>query len=233
MARRLSVLVTRPQPGATETANAIEARGHVAHLLPLTEIAGLDADISSADDFDGIVVTSANAIRHLSTGQAGRLAHLPVWAVGPATAKIARENGFTQVETLGGDADSLAEALVARKPTRLLYLAGKIRRSGIEDRLAAAGIGVGVREIYDTRERHLPDDELDRIAAMTIDAVLLTSTLNAGLFRTLADERGLAKDAIRLCFSTRIAEIAGGACRIAKTANQDAAMTLLDEIANE
>ncbi|WP_114389936.1 uroporphyrinogen-III synthase [Notoacmeibacter marinus] len=233
MARRLSVLVTRPQPGAELTARAVERRGHIAHLLPLTEIIGLKVDLPSEHDFDGIVATSANAIRHLSTRNAARLAHLPVWAVGPATAQAARDLGFTQVEALGGDAETLAAKLIEREPSSLLYLAGKVRRSGLEDRLTEAGIPVTTREVYDTVPIACPPASLDILRATPIDVVVLTSTLTAQLFRALEQKEALAKGAIRLCFSTRIAEISSGACRIAKTASQEAAITLLDEIADE
>ena len=126
MSRPLAVL--RPEPGNTATAAAIEARGLTAIRLPLFAVAPLAWTPPAADRLDAVLVTSANAMRHGGPGL-DAFRHLPVLAVGEASAAAARAAGFT-VERVGG-AD--AAALIAGETRRLLHLAGR-------ERVALAGV---------------------------------------------------------------------------------------------
>ena len=122
MTRPLAVL--RPEPGNARTAAAIEALGYRAIRLPLFAVAPVAWNVPDPATLDGLVVTSANALRHGGAGLA-RLAALPVHVVGEATAKAARDAGFAVASV--GTRD--AAALVAAIPpcARLLHLAGRER----------------------------------------------------------------------------------------------------------
>jgi uroporphyrinogen-III synthase len=92
--------------------------------LPLFEIEPVSWTPPDLADFDGLLVTSTNAIRQAGAGL-DRLRHLPVYAVGPATAEAAEKAGFevakvgaTGVRKLLGTIDS---------DLRLLHLAGEDR----------------------------------------------------------------------------------------------------------
>lgn len=116
----------RPEPGNRVTASAIEAAGRKAIRLPLFEARALDWELPDAADYDALILTSANAVRHGGAGLARRLA-LPVYAVGEATAAAARRAGFAIALT----GDSGSEALLARAKAagvrRALHLAGRER----------------------------------------------------------------------------------------------------------
>ncbi|GAA3998993.1 hypothetical protein GCM10022211_06040 [Sphingomonas humi] len=73
-----------------------------------------------AGDHAALLVTSANAVR-----LAGALPHLPVHAVGAATAEAAREAGLTIVTTGNRGVGALLETLP--DDLRLLHLAGEER----------------------------------------------------------------------------------------------------------
>ncbi|RLQ89012.1 uroporphyrinogen-III synthase [Notoacmeibacter ruber] len=233
MARRLSVLVTRPSPGGERTAATIRKDGHEPYLLPLTEIVGRPAKLAGTDDYDAIILTSGNGVRYLTEEQKARLAHLRVWTVGEATAETARKHGFQHAEAIGGDAEKMAETLITERPAKLLYLAGRVRRDNLEKRLADAGISADVVETYDTQPRRPSREELQDLLVRQFDVVWLTSAFSAGLFRDLSAETGLARSATRLCFSKRIADAAGGSIRLAERADESAALTLLRQIAEE
>ena len=69
------VLVTRPEPGASETARRLEELGFVPIKLPLQEIFALPVGTDAIRSKIGAVaVTSANAIRHAPRGLLARLA---------------------------------------------------------------------------------------------------------------------------------------------------------------
>jgi uroporphyrinogen-III synthase len=119
--RALAVL--RPEPGNAATAARIEAIGRVAVRLPLFAVQPLAWTPPDPTQFDALLLTSANAVRHAGAGLRV-LRSLPVVAVGEATARAARAAGLT-VETVGtGDA---AAAVGASGRKRLLHLGGRDR----------------------------------------------------------------------------------------------------------
>ena len=87
------VLVLRPEPGASATVERARQRGLDALAIPLFEIEPVSWKAPDAASFDGLLITSANAMRSAGE-QLLELRGLPVYAVGPATADAAREAGF-------------------------------------------------------------------------------------------------------------------------------------------
>jgi uroporphyrinogen-III synthase len=118
------VLVLRPEPGASETLRKARERGLDALAIPLFEIEPVAWETPDPARFDGLLLTSANALRHGGAGLAG-LKSLPVHAVGAATADAAREAGFT---IAGIGSGGVAELLDSIPPDlRLLHLCGEDR----------------------------------------------------------------------------------------------------------
>lgn len=124
MKRALAVL--RPEPGNAATAARIEALGLRALRLPLFAVRPV-AWAPPAGNYDALLLTSANAVRHAGAGLA-TVRHLPVRAVGAATAAAARAAGLTVAATGTSDA-----AAIAAGGGRLLHLAGR-------DRVALPGV---------------------------------------------------------------------------------------------
>ena len=93
------VLVLRPEPGATATLRRARERGLEAEAVPLFEVEPVEWSVPDPSDFDALLLTSANAVRHGGPGLQA-LRELPVHAVGEATARAAREAGFA-VATIG------------------------------------------------------------------------------------------------------------------------------------
>lgn len=85
-------------PGALATVQRAREQGLDAFALPLFEIVPLDWDPPDASQFDGILLTSVNALRH-GGGGLQSLLQLPAYAVGEATAKAARAAGFAIAAT--------------------------------------------------------------------------------------------------------------------------------------
>jgi len=149
------VLVTRPQPGASATAERLSAMGFEPVVLPLTRVVPVPLpDVPNASAFDGVAITSANAARHLPSGLAEALASLPVFAVGERTADAAREAGMGDVKVSGGDGTALARLVVDElgEGRRLLYLAGRERRPEFERELAHRSFRVTTVETYATED---------------------------------------------------------------------------------
>src|SRR3954470_12261904 len=85
----MRLLVTRPEPDATRTAETLRARGHAVLVAPLLSMQSIDAQF--AGSYDGALMTSANAARALAAHpHAGELTPLTCFAVGSRTAEAAR-----------------------------------------------------------------------------------------------------------------------------------------------
>jgi uroporphyrinogen-III synthase len=135
--RRLIVL--RPEPGASRTVARAQALGLNAVAMPLFAIEPVAWDVPDPADFDALLLTSANAVRHGGEGLQ-RLRSLPAHAVGEATAEAARTAGFSVASTGTSGVDALL-ADTARD-TRLLHLAGEDRHAPSDDRRGITAVTV-------------------------------------------------------------------------------------------
>ncbi|WP_394691449.1 uroporphyrinogen-III synthase [Hoeflea sp.] len=185
----MRVLVTRPEPGASRTAERLRALGHEPVILPLFEaqITASAQDLPPAKQIGGLIATSARAFSMFGgkTAPAAYL-ELPVYTVGPATAQAARDAGFSHVHGGAGSARDLASTLMAlpdkaKDGTGLLYLAGLPRKPTLEAALTTAGLAFQVLETYRMDKISYPTDSLFLdLLSPAPDAVLFYST-NAAL----------------------------------------------------
>ena len=121
----MKLFILRPEPGASASAEKARALGLDTMVTPLFEVRPVKWIAPDPARFDGLLLTSANAVRHggesLETMKA-----LPVYAVGEATAAVARESGFKVKKVGNGNVDDLLAALPA--DLRLLHPCGFHRR---------------------------------------------------------------------------------------------------------
>jgi uroporphyrinogen-III synthase len=121
--RRLVIL--RPEPGASQTAERARAMGLSPLVIALFDIEPQAWSTPDATAFDALLITSANVLR-CGGPELQKLQSLQVYAVGEATAEGARKAGFA-VEKVGtGGVDSLLAQIAPA--TRLLHLCGADRR---------------------------------------------------------------------------------------------------------
>ena len=118
-----TVIVLRPQPGADSTARKARTMGLAPHILPLFEARPVDWVAPPADDFDALLLTSANAARLGGDGLCA-YTHLPIYAVGPATAAAIRTRGVERLVEGTGDGSAIAARIVADGHRAVLHLGG-------------------------------------------------------------------------------------------------------------
>lgn len=229
--------MTRPEPGASRTAQRLEDLGFKPILLPLTETVALPVDADRvAANAAAVAVTSANAVRHAPKEISTALAGLPCHAVGRRTAEAARAAGFLSVSEGPGDAEALADALAgAYAGQTIVYLCGRVRFSGFEQRLQPAGLQVRAVETYDTVALDYPDEAvLARLSGRPVEAVLLYSAKAATAMQALAGRPALGELFKKTCFFTlsgRIAAaletVASEKLRVAPEPSEEALLELL------
>jgi len=181
-----AVLVTRPEPGASETAERLREMGLRPILAPMIEVRTLHPDLPDPAAIQAVLVTSGNAIPALPA----------VWhavkllAVGDATAARARAGGFVDVASADGDATALAALAAARcRPYggKLLVTAGAGRGADLAAELSTKGYNVHVAEVYTAHSATaLPAEAAEAIRAGTLYAALFFSAETARTFVRLA-----------------------------------------------
>jgi uroporphyrinogen-III synthase len=133
------VLVLRPEPGASATVERARTLGLGAAAVPLFRVEPMAWAAPEPAGFDGLLMTSANAVRHGGEALA-RLKTLKVHAVGESTADAARAAGF-EVASVGER--GVDELLASLEPgLRLLHLTGADRRDAADARQAITPISV-------------------------------------------------------------------------------------------
>jgi uroporphyrinogen-III synthase len=193
----MRVLVTRGRAAAARTAEQLASMGHDAIASPVLEIVATDATWPHGV-VDAVTATSAQAFEFLKGAperplpEARRL--LPLFLVGERTAAAARSRGFQGPTLLALDAKDLVRQIRERpaQPERTLYLAGRDRKSDLEDGLAEAGLAVETLETYEARAAEsLSPEVIDAQGSGQIDAVLHYSRRSAATFGDLATSAGL------------------------------------------
>ena len=230
----MRLAITRPQADAERTATTLRGRGHDVLVAPLLQIEPVAADIRNS--WAAVIVTSANAPGAIAAHPArAALIKLPLFAVGRRSADAARQAGFTDVTSAGGDVSDLVRLIVARRADAagpLLYLAGEDRAADLIGELTARGIAAEMRVVYRAASAPFPLALIAALKAGEIDAVLHFSRRSADNYLSGARQSGLVAQALaprHICLSQPIAEplAAAGAQRIAVAARPDEA-TLIE-----
>jgi uroporphyrinogen III methyltransferase/synthase len=183
------VLVTRPREQAEPLVLALRAAGAEVRVIPMLRIepagdpAAVAAALAALDDYDAVLLASANAVRELARHAAARGVPLAArrarfLCVGPATARAAAAAGIpvAALPEERFDADGLYAALAAELPVagrRFLLPRAEGGRETLAQRITAAGGRAEPLVLY----RSAPPD---------LDPAPLRAALAAGEFDTLS-----------------------------------------------
>jgi len=129
----LPVLILRPIEGAQSTAAKAQALGLNPIVDPLFDIRPLPWTAPSADQYDAIMFSSANAVK-MAGPNLQEYKALPALAVGPVTRQACEAAGFDVLETGVSGVQSLADKLPEGSFDRILRLSGKEYTSVKSDR---------------------------------------------------------------------------------------------------
>jgi len=238
----LRALVTRPREEAEILAAALARRGIDALVEPLMEIHYQAPESLDLAGVQAILCTSANGVRALA--RASGVRGVPLLAVGDTTAARARAEGFTRVESAGGDVGALAGLAAARLRTRdgpLLHVAGNIVAGDLAGLLRARGFRVERRVLYEARAAAaLSPAAIAGLRAGSIAFGLFFSPRTATIFATLVGVAGVAESCARIT-ALSISAAADAALatlpwhdrRIAARPNQPALLDALDRVLDE
>lgn len=224
------MLITRPEPGAAETAARVAALGWCPVLAPALVLA--PRPMPPLPAAQAILLPSRAAARAIPP------ASLPVLAVGEGTAEAARARGFTEVLAAEGEAASLITLAAARLDPAagpLLLAVGRGYSLDLARGLRARGFRVHRRIAYTATEATaLPEAAAHAIAMGGTSCALFFSPRSAeASLRQLgaAGLSGRAREMAAVAISPRVARVLAalpwGAIRIAARPDQDHMLELL------
>ena len=193
----MRVLVTRPEPDASLTAERLRAEGYDVLVAPMLETVFLNEPLNEAHKGE-FVVTSRNAVRSLAklASQDARETKV-LYTVGDATAALARDVGFKHIRSAAGTVDDLVDLIGpsnADDSKQLTYVCGRDRKGGLENKLRIKGWQVNVAVRYHSdRVEHFSSNVVSTIKGQKIDAVLLYSNRTAEAFKVFIEQYNLSQ----------------------------------------
>jgi uroporphyrinogen-III synthase len=231
----MHLLITRPGDDGARLAETLRQMGHDPILEPLLTIRNFDGPALDLAGVQAILATSANGVRAIAGRTPERI--IPLFAVGDATARVAKEAGFLEISSASGDVDALA-ALVREKldPAKgpLVHVAGSDVAGDLAGQLGAAKFTVRREVLYESESAYsLSPSTIAAIKEERIDGVLAYSPRTASTLARLIRKARLVRDCRRielLCLSQAVADAANdipwAKTRIAAAPTQEAMLAL-------
>lgn len=235
----MHLLITRPGDDGARLAETLLQMGHDPILEPLLTIRHFDGPALDLSGVQAILATSANGVRAIADRTSERA--IPLYAVGDATARAAKEVGFLDVSSASGDVAALA-ALVREKldPAKgpLVHVAGSEVAGDLAGDLGPKGDQPGFtvrREVlYESESAYsLSASTIAAIKEERIDGVLAYSPRTAATLARLIRKARLVRDCRRielLGLSQAVADAANdipwAKTRIAAEPTQEAMLAL-------
>lgn len=190
----MKLIVTRPEPAASKTAEKLQALGHEVAVSPVLEIVVTDTKMPNSN-FSMIIITSASALRILEKqGFDQSLLETAIYVVGDKTAKIARDIGFQNVHSAAGNALDLVELIKSRLDVSMidkrsvLYICGEHSTSGFTDGLSKLGLNIKVWVNYKANlVDQLTNISVDFLSSGDPVGILLYSARSARQFSKLLE----------------------------------------------
>lgn len=177
------ILITRPEEDARDYARELEDEGFSCLVAPMLSFKAVDFECPDLSFYDGILFTSAHAVRMLGE-VSGR--DITAYCVGKYTADASRQAGFSKVEAAAGTGKDLA-ALVTDLPDvgaqRFLHVHGQHVAFPLVETLREQGISADGLVVYEAEKAAcIPDHIMAALSDKKIDVVTFFSKRTAEAF---------------------------------------------------
>lgn len=236
----MRVWVTRAEPDAHRTAEALRAVGHQPLVWPLLRVQSLPAGLELTASLEGVAAlafTSAAGVRAFA-GLRPTERDWPVFTVGEATARAARAAGFVDVISGHGDSAALAHVIAGhatRPQGAVLHPGARDLAGDLAGALHALGLPARTVALYETLPEPLSAELIDALDANppSLDAVLIHSAKAARLLAEVLTPRPaltaiLTLAALSEAAAAPLAGLAFARRRIAQTPTEPALLATLE-----
>jgi len=139
----MHILLTRPLEDSREMILKFQSLGHGVSHLPLINIESKNYESIDFSDFNGIIFTSANAIKFLNLKLINK--KISCFCVGNATERKAKSTGFQNIFCADGNVNNLKELILQNfnsSDGKLLYVSGEIISNKLDQQLISEGYNI-------------------------------------------------------------------------------------------
>ena len=139
----MHILLTRPLEDSREMILKFQSLGHDVSHLPLINIESKNYEFINFSDFNGIIFTSANAIKFFNLKLIDK--KINCFCVGSATEKKAKSSGFQNIFCADGNVNNLKELILQNfnsSDGKLLYVSGEIISNDLDQILISEGYNI-------------------------------------------------------------------------------------------
>ncbi len=149
----MHILLTRPLEDSSEMIIKFKSLGHQVSHLPLLIVEEVKHDKINFADFNGIIFTSANAVKFLNHDAINKT--IKCFCVGEITEKKARSFGFQNTFAAEGNVSNLKELILQnydKSSGQLLYISGETISVDLDQQLINEGYSI--KRIVNYRVNH-------------------------------------------------------------------------------
>ena len=139
----MHILLTRPLEDSREMILRFQSLGHKVSHIPLINIESKNYEPINFSNFNGIIFTSANAIKFLNLKLINK--KISCFCVGNATERKAKSTGFQNIFCADGNVNNLKELILQNfnsSDGKLLYVSGEIISNKLDQQLISEGYNV-------------------------------------------------------------------------------------------
>ena len=136
----MHVIITRPIEDSLELIRNLKIINHTITYLPLISVRKIFNENINFKDYKGIIFTSANAIKFLNINDIPK--NIYCFCVGEATEKKAKNFGFYNAISEGGNVDALIELIIRtfdKKTGKLIYISSEFISKDLDIELIKKG----------------------------------------------------------------------------------------------
>ena len=183
----MHVLLTRPLEDSIDLINRFKDKGFTVSHLPLIKINKIDYPKINSSEYKIFIFTSSNAIRNLNTKDFDKKSLC--FCVGDATEKTAKQKGFFNTFSAGGNVKNLRELILQnleKKTDKILYVSGELVSYDLDKDLIKEGLNV--QRLINYSVSHIEDlssDFLSELKKKIPDIVYIYSQNSAVSFLNL------------------------------------------------
>ena len=191
---RFPVIVTRAEPGASETAIWLEGEGYQPILSPALSLKAIEPKPAlQMDGLQALIFTSANGVRYLCKTR--ETPAITAWCVGETTKAAALEAGFKTVRSGTGDAVSLADMICKEAVPGdggFLHVGNVAAGERLVNHLQEGGFEARFAALYESLfARELTEETRHLLATGEPCAILVHSAKGAASFARLTKDHEL------------------------------------------
>ena len=209
----MNVLITRPLIDSEDLMEKLFSFGHKIINIPTLKISSVKIDPINLDKYDALIFTSANAIRNLKVLKQDM--NKLFFCVGSITEKIARNSGYNNTISAGGNTRALKNLIInseqINKKSKLAYICGDYLASELDLELKKEGLNINKIINYTSEKITELNEENKRIiTSHPPDIIFVYSSRSAESFIELTKNYSLypvMTGSKVMCISSKVLQI--------------------------